>query len=60
LIRRLTFFSMIAYGIQALWLLRRPAMVKRFIARVKVFIEDVPFKSYRPWDGVRDALQSGA
>ena len=59
-IRRLTFFSMLAYGIQALWLLTRPAMAKRLIARVKVFIEDVPFKSYRLWDGVRDALCSGA
>jgi hypothetical protein len=59
-IRRLTFFSMLAYGIQALWLLTRPAMAKRLIARVKVFIEDVPFKSYRLWDGVKDALCSGA
>ena len=59
-IRRLTFFSMLAYGIQALWLLTRPAMAKRLIARVKVFIEDVPFKSYRLWDGVQDALCSGA
>ena len=59
-IRRLTFFSMLAYGIQSLWLLTRPAMAKRLIARVKVFIENVPFKSYRLWDGVRDALQSGA
>ena len=59
-IRRLTFFSMLAYGIQALWLLTRPAMAKRLIARVKVFIKDVPFKSYRLWDGVQDALCSGA
>ena len=59
-IRRLTFFSMLACGIQALWLLTRPAMAKRLIARVKVFIKDVPFKNYRLWDGVQDALQSGA
>lgn len=59
-IRRLTFFSMLAYGIQALWLLTRPAMANRLIARVKVFIKDVPFKSYRLWDGGREALCSGA
>lgn len=59
-IRRLTFFSMLAYGIQALWLLTRPAMAKRLIARVKVFIDDVPFKAYRLWDGVQDALLKGA
>ena len=59
-IRRLTFFSMLAYGIQALWLLTRPAMAKRLIARVKVFIENVPFKNYRLWNGVQDALRSGA
>ena len=58
-IRRVTFFSMLAYGIQALWLLTRPAMAKRLIARVKVFIVDVPFKNYRLWDGVQDALRSG-
>jgi len=59
-IRRLTFFSMLAYGIQALWLLTRPAAAKRLIARVKVFIEDVPFKNYRLWDGVQDALCNSA
>jgi hypothetical protein len=59
-IRRLTFFSMLACGIQALWLLTRPAMAERLIARVKVFIKDVPFKNYRLWDGVQDALRSGA
>jgi hypothetical protein len=58
--RRLTFFSMLAYGIQALWLLTRPATAKRLIARVKVFIEHVLFLHYRLWDGVNDALHSGA
>ena len=58
-IRRISFFSMLAYGIQALWLLKSPAMAKRLIARVKVFIEDVPFKNYRLWNGVKDALLSG-
>jgi hypothetical protein len=59
-IQRLTFFSMLACGIQSIWLLTRPATAKRLIARVKVFIDDVPFKSYRLWDGVKDALCSGA
>ena len=59
-IRRLTFFSMLAYGIQALWLITRPTITKRLIARVKVFIENVPFKNYRLWDGVKDALIKGA
>jgi hypothetical protein len=59
-IRRLTFFSMLAYGVQALWLLTRPAMANRLIARVKVFIEKVLFLHYRLFDGVKDALISGA
>ena len=59
-IRRMTFFSMMAYGIQAFWLLTRPAMAKRFIARVKQFIEEVPFRHYRLWAGVKDALAKGA
>jgi len=58
-IRRMTFFSMLAYGIQALWLLTRPATAKRFIARVKQFIEEVPFRHYRLWAGVKDALIKG-
>jgi len=58
-IRRLTFFSMLAYGIQALWLLTRPAAAKRLIARVKVFIDHVLFQHYRLWDGVQDALLRG-
>lgn len=59
-IRRMTFFSMMAYGIQALWLLTRPAMAKRLIERVKHFIEEVPFRHYRLWAGVKDALAKGA
>jgi len=58
-IRRLTFFSMLAYGIQALWLLTRPTTTIRLIARVKVFIENVLFQHYRLWAGVKDALVSG-
>jgi hypothetical protein len=59
-IRRITFFSMMAYGIQAYWLLTRPAMAKRFIDRVKQFIEKVLFRHYRLWAGVQDALVKGA
>jgi len=59
-IRRLTFLSMLAYGIQALWLLRRPSLARKLIARVKVFIENVPFLHYRLWAGVADALLSRA
>lgn len=59
-IRRMTFFSMLAYGVQALWLLTRPAMANRLIRRVKVFIENVAFQYYRLWDGVQDALLKGA
>ena len=58
-IRRMTFFSMMAYGIQALWLLTCPATAKRLIARVKQFIEEVPFRHYRLWAGVKDALTNG-
>ncbi len=59
-IRRLTFFSMLAHGIQAFWLLTSPRVAKRLIARVKVFIEQVLFQHYRLWDGVNDALLCGA
>lgn len=59
-IRRITFFSMMAYGIQAYWLITRPAMAKRLIKRVKQFFKDVPFEHYRLWAGVKDALLKGA
>lgn len=59
-IRRMTFFSMLAYGIQALWLLTRPKQAAKLIARVKVFIKKVLFLHYRMWDGVQIALRSGA
>jgi hypothetical protein len=58
--QRMIFLSMLAYGIQALWLLTRPAAAKRLIARTKVFIEHVLFLHYRLWDGVNDALLAGA
>jgi hypothetical protein len=59
-IRRLTFFSMLAYGIQALWLICSPAAAKKLIARVKVFIEHVLFQHYRLWEGVKLALMKGS
>lgn len=59
-IRRLTFLSMVAWGIQALWLIKAPARAAKYIARVKVFIENVLFRHYRLWDGVADALAAGA
>jgi hypothetical protein len=59
-IRRLTFLSMLAYGIQALWLITSPASARRLIARVKVFIEEVLFLNYRLWDGTKVALREGA
>lgn len=58
-IRRLLFLSMVATGIQALWLLLRPQSAKKLIARVKVFIADVRFLYYRLWRGVAHALDHG-
>jgi uncharacterized membrane protein len=57
-IDRLTFLAMLAYGIQALWLLTRRVVAASLIARVKVFIEHVLFLHYRLWDGVTDALRA--
>jgi hypothetical protein len=59
-IRRLGLLSMIACGLQALLLLTRPSLARRFIAKVKVFIPDVPFVQYRLWDGIRAALLAEA
>ena len=56
----MTFFSTLAYGIQAYWLLARPAIARRLIGRVKQFIEKVLFENYRLWMGVADALLKGA
>ena len=58
-IRRLLFLSMMAMGIQSLWTLRRPHIVKQLIARVKVFIRVVQFHYYRLWAGTADALARG-
>jgi hypothetical protein len=58
-IRRLLFLSMVAVGIQALWLLRRPKSAQMLIACVKVFIPIVRFLYYRLWRGVAHALDHG-
>jgi len=58
-IRRLLFLSMVAVGIQALLLLRRPKSAQKLIARVKVFIQSVRFLYYRLWRGVAHALDHG-
>lgn len=58
-IRRLLFLSMVAVGVQALWLLQRPKSAQKLIARVKVFIPNVRFLYYRLWRGVADALDRG-
>jgi hypothetical protein len=55
-IRRLTFLATMAVGIQALWLLTRPAIAARYIARIKHFFVDVLFQHYRLWRGVAEAL----
>lgn len=59
-IRRLTFFAMMACGIQALLLLTRPASAASYIRRVKQFIEHVPLRNYRLWRGIAAALLTGA
>lgn len=59
-IRRLTLLAMLAYGIQALLMLTRPSIAKRYIARVKQFIEDVLFLHYRLWRGIVDAILAEA
>ena len=58
-IRRLLFLSMVAVGIQALWLLLRPKCAQKLIARVKAFIPIVRFLYYRLWRGVAHALEHG-
>jgi Transposase DDE domain len=59
-IRRLLFLSMMATGIQALWLLKRPSSVRSLIERAKSFIAEVPFMNYRLWQGVAHALAHGS
>jgi hypothetical protein len=43
-------------GLQAVWLFRNKRLAGRLIESVKAFIKDVPFKHYRLWDGVKEAL----
>lgn len=57
-VQRLSFFAMMAYGIQALLLTTCKSVAEKLIARVKVFIKDVPFLHYRLWAGVKDALNA--
>jgi Transposase DDE domain len=58
-IRRLLFLSMVAVGIQALWLLLRPGAAQKLIARMQVFIPTVRFQYYRLWRGAAHALNHG-
>lgn len=57
--RRLLFLSMVAMGLQMLWLLLRPKAAQKLIARVQVFIPNVRFQYYRLWRGVAHALNHG-
>ncbi len=59
-IQRLTHLAMMTSGVQALMLLTRPRMAARYIARVAQFFENVLLKNYRLWEGIADALLSGA
>jgi hypothetical protein len=59
-IRRLTFLASMTAAVQALWLIVRPKIAERYIARVKQFIEHVLFRYYRLWRGVEDALCAGS
>jgi hypothetical protein len=55
-IRRPLFLAVMAVGLQAVWLFRNKRLAGRLIESVKAFIKDVPFKHYRLWDGVKEAL----
>jgi hypothetical protein len=55
-IQRIVMLSMIAYGLQALLLLTRPAIAMRYIQLVKSFIPRVMYQHYRLWDGIQLAL----
>jgi hypothetical protein len=59
-IQRLTFLAMMTSGVQALMLLTRGRTAARYIARVAQFFENVLLKNYRLWEGIADALLSGA
>lgn len=59
-IKRLTFIAAMTVGIQALMLLTRARTAAHYIARVPQFFENVLLKNYRLWEGIQDALRSGA
>ena len=59
-IQRLTFLAMMTCGVQALMLFTRGRTAVRYIARVAQFFETVLLKNYRLWEGIADALLSGA
>ena len=59
-IQRLTFLAMMTCGVQALMLVSRTRTAARYIARVAQFFDNVLLKNYRLWEGIADALLSGA
>jgi hypothetical protein len=59
-IQRLTFLAMMTCGVQAMMLLTRARTAARYIARVAQFFDNVLLKNYRLWEGIADALLSGA
>jgi Transposase DDE domain len=58
-IKRLVFLSMVACGLQAMWLFTRRSLAMRLIQRVPQFIELVMYENYRLWVGTKDALIKG-
>jgi hypothetical protein len=59
-IQRLTHLAMMTCGVQALMLLTRARAAARYIARIAQFFDNVLLKNYRLWEGIQDALRSGA
>ena len=51
---------MMTCGVQALMLLTRARAAARYIARIAQFFDNVLLKNYRLWEGIQDALRSGA
>ena len=59
-IQRLTFLAMMTCGVQALMLVSPTRTAARYIARVAQLFDNVLLKNYRLWEGIADALLSGA
>jgi hypothetical protein len=59
-IKRLTHLAMMTCGVQALMLFTRGRTAARYIARVAQFFDNVLLRNYRLWEGIADALLSGA